>query len=60
MEQTAAMVAIGAIIEDTWTFRFALLYIAGTAMLPIVAYLPIVGEIRRPESPRDLVAGSNA
>jgi hypothetical protein len=36
------------------------LYVAATAMLAIVAYLPIVGEIRRLESPRDLIAGSNA
>lgn len=53
-------IIIGGIIEHTGTFHGALLYLAGTAMLAIVAYLPIVGEIRRLESPRDLVARSNA
>jgi MFS transporter, ACS family, glucarate transporter len=53
-------IIIGAIIEHTGTFHYALSYVAGTAMLAIVAYLPIVGEIRRLESPQDLIAGSNA
>ena len=52
-------IIIGAIIEHTGTFHYALLFVAATAMLAIVAYLPIVGEIRRLESPRDLIAGSN-
>ena len=29
-------------------------------LLTIITYLPIVGEIRRLESPRDLIAGDNA
>jgi ACS family glucarate transporter-like MFS transporter len=53
-------IIIGAVIAHTGTFHYALLYVAATAMLAIVAYLPIVGEIRRLESPRDLIAGSNA
>ena len=42
-------IIIVAIIEHTGTYHYALLYVA-----------PIVGEIRRLESPRDLIAGSNA
>lgn len=53
-------IIIGAIIEHTGTFHYALLYVGGTAFLATVAYLPIVGEIRRLESPADLIARSGA
>ena len=53
-------IIIGAFIEPAGTFHYALLYVAATALLAIVAYLPLVGEIRRLESPRDLIAGSKA
>lgn len=53
-------IVIGAIIEHTGTFHYALLYVAASALFAIVAYLPIVGEIRRLESPADLIAGSSA
>ena len=52
-------IIIGAIIARAGTFHYALLYVAATALLAIISYLSIVGEIRRLESPRDLIAGSN-
>lgn len=57
-DQTTPII-IDAIIEHTGTFHYALLYVAGRAILAVVAYLPIVGEIRRLESSRYLIAGSN-
>jgi len=53
-------IVIGAIVKGTGAFRFALVFVAATALLAIVAYLPIVGEIRRLESPSDLLAGNIA
>jgi MFS transporter, ACS family, glucarate transporter len=48
-------IIIGAIVKGTGAFRYALVFMAGTALLAIVAYLPIVGEIRRLEFPSILV-----
>lgn len=56
----ATPIIISVIIEPTGTFHYVLLYAAASAMLAIVADLPIVGEIRCLGSPRDLIAGSNA
>ncbi len=47
-------IAIGYIVQKTGSFRGALIFVAATALLAIVAYLPIVGTIRRLE-PSDLV-----
>ncbi len=42
-------IVIGYIVKRTGSFNGALLFVAATAILAIVAYLPIVGEIRRVE-----------
>jgi ACS family glucarate transporter-like MFS transporter len=44
-------IIIGLIVRDTGSFRYALVFVASTALLAIVAYLPIVGEIKRLEPP---------
>lgn len=40
-------IIIGYIVKRTGSFNDALIFVAGTALLAIVAYLPIVGEIKR-------------
>jgi MFS transporter, ACS family, glucarate transporter len=47
-------IIIGYIVQKTGSYNGALIYVAATAFLAIVAYLPIVGTIRRLE-PSDLV-----
>lgn len=42
-------IAIGYIVGTTGSFGGALVFVAATALLAIVAYLPIVGEIKRLE-----------
>jgi ACS family glucarate transporter-like MFS transporter len=42
-------IVIGLIVKLTGSFRWALIFVAATALLAIVAYVPIVGEIRRVE-----------
>lgn len=42
-------IVIGLIVKSTGSFQWALLFVAATALLAIVAYLPIVGEIKRIE-----------
>jgi MFS transporter, ACS family, glucarate transporter len=42
-------IIIGYIVQRTGSFHDALLFVAGVAVLAIVAYLPIVGQIRRLE-----------
>lgn len=42
---------IGVIVRRTGSFHGALIYVGATALLAIIAYLPIVGEIRRIEMP---------
>ena len=44
-------IVIGMIVRNTGSFRFALIFVAATALCAIVAYLPIVGEIKRIDSP---------
>jgi MFS transporter, ACS family, glucarate transporter len=43
-------IVIGLIVKHTGSFKWALIYVAAAALLAIVAYLPIVGEIRRLDS----------
>jgi ACS family glucarate transporter-like MFS transporter len=43
-------IIIGYIVRNTGSFQDALIFVAATALLAIVAYLPIVGEIRRLET----------
>jgi ACS family glucarate transporter-like MFS transporter len=45
-------IIIGFIVTRTGSFRLALVFVGATALLAIVAYLPIVGEIKRVEIPR--------
>lgn len=40
-------IVIGYIVKRTGSFNDALIYVAATAIMSIVAYLPIVGEIKR-------------
>jgi ACS family glucarate transporter-like MFS transporter len=42
-------VVIGFIVQSTGSFQGALVFVAATALLAIVAYVPIVGEIKRVE-----------
>ena len=53
-------IIIGLILKRTGSFEFAILFIAATAMCAIIAYLPIVGEIRRLESPAFAGGGGKA
>jgi len=48
-------IVIGYIVKRTGSFHLALVFVAATAMMAIVAYLPIVGEIRRLDTPPDLI-----
>ena len=52
-------IIIGAIVKNTGAFQYALIFVAATALLAIVSYLPIVGEIRRLEVPANLLPGSD-
>ncbi|MDE3103587.1 MAG: MFS transporter [Acidobacteriota bacterium] len=47
-------ILIGYIVQRTGSFQYALLFVAAMALLAIVAYLPIVGTIRRLE-PQDII-----
>jgi ACS family glucarate transporter-like MFS transporter len=40
-------IVIGYLVKRTGSFNDALIFVAATALLAIVAYLPIVGEIKR-------------
>jgi ACS family glucarate transporter-like MFS transporter len=52
-------IIIGYLVGRTGSFRYALIFVAATAVMAIVAYLPIVGEIRRIEEvPPHLLKGS--
>ena len=53
-------IIIGAVVKYTGSFQWALVFVAATALLAIVAYLPIVGEIKRVEITADAVRGVNA
>lgn len=45
---------IGYIVRRTGSFHLALVFVAATAMMAIIAYLPVVGEIRRLDPPASL------
>ena len=54
-------IIIGFIVARTGSFRYALIFVGATALLAIVAYLPLVGEIKRVEimaAPTSGVSGS--
>ena len=53
-------IIIGAIVKNTGSFRFALVFVAATALMAIVAYVPVVGEIKRLESPAYTSQGVSA
>jgi MFS transporter, ACS family, glucarate transporter len=53
-------IVIGYIVDRTGSFRIALVFVAATALMAIVAYLPIVGEIKRLETPPGLLPGAAA
>jgi MFS transporter, ACS family, glucarate transporter len=42
-------IIIGFIVGRTGSFRYALVFVGATALMAIVAYLPLVGEIKRVE-----------
>ena len=42
-------IVIGYLVKETGSFNDVLIFVAATALLAIVAYLPIVGEIKRVE-----------
>jgi MFS transporter, ACS family, glucarate transporter len=52
-------IIIAYIIRYTGSFQGALVFVAATALLAIVAYLPIVGEIKRLEAPALMLRGIN-
>ena len=52
-------VIIGYIVEHTGSFHGALVFVAATELLAIIAYLPLVGEIKRIEMPRAAVSESS-
>jgi ACS family glucarate transporter-like MFS transporter len=53
-------IVIGAIVKYTGSFQWALVFVAGTALMAIVAYLPIVGEIKRVEMTAEAIRGVSA
>jgi ACS family glucarate transporter-like MFS transporter len=50
-------IVIAYIIRYTGSFQGALVFVAATALLAIVAYLPIVGEIKRLDTPAVVLPG---
>jgi ACS family glucarate transporter-like MFS transporter len=51
-------IIIGYIVKRTGSFQDALIFVGATALLAIIAYLPIVGEIRRVEMNPALIRGA--
>ena len=51
-------IVIGYIVHETGSFKGALVFVGATALMAIVAYLPIVGEIKRLESPSAALRGA--
>jgi ACS family glucarate transporter-like MFS transporter len=51
---------IGYIVKHTGSFQYALVYVGLTALLAVVAYLPIVGEIKRLDMPTAALSGARA
>ncbi|MGA7316842.1 MAG: MFS transporter [Silvibacterium sp.] len=52
-------IIIGYIVKRTGSFQDALIFVGATALLAIVAYLPIAGEIKRVEMNPSLIPGAN-
>jgi ACS family glucarate transporter-like MFS transporter len=52
-------IVIGLIVKHTGSFNGALVFVAATALMAIVAYLPIVGEIKRVEMGTAPLGGVN-
>jgi ACS family glucarate transporter-like MFS transporter len=48
-------IVIGLIVKHTGSFHYALVFVGCTALMAIVAYLPIVGEIKRVEPPAGVI-----
>ena len=53
-------IIIGFIVARTGSFRYALIFVGATALLAIVAYLPLVGEIKRVEMTTATAPGVSA
>lgn len=53
-------IVIGFIVKYTGSFQWALIFVASTALVAIVAYLPVVGEIKRVEFAAITARGVNA
>ena len=53
-------IIVGFIVKSTGSFQGALVFVAATALMAIVAYLPIVGEIKRLEIAADPIRGVKA
>ena len=53
-------IVIGLILKYTGSFQGALIFVAATALLAIIAYVPIVGEIKRVELANVPAPGVNA
>ena len=51
-------IVIGYIVRETGSFRGALVFVGAAALMAIVAYLPIVGEIKRLEAPSAAMRGA--
>ncbi len=51
-------IIIGLIVKSTGSFQGALVFVTATALLAIIAYLPIVGEIKRLEFVIDPLLGA--
>jgi len=51
-------IIIGYIVKHTGSFHDALIFVGATALLAIIAYLPIVGEIKRVEMNPALIQGT--
>ncbi len=51
-------IIIGYIVKRTGSFQDALIFVGATALLAIIAYLPIVGEIKRVEMNPALIQGT--
>ena len=47
MDGITTPIIAGYLVQRTGSFNDALLFVAATALMAIVAYLPIVGEIKR-------------
>ncbi len=53
-------IVIGYIVKRTGSFHGALIFVVAMALMAIIAYLPIVGEIKRVDLKPPQVAGGTA